>query len=208
MVGVARNAAALYVSRERNRALTMDEAQLVQRAQQGDLQAFSELVTAYQGNIRACLAVRLNNRHEAEDLAQETFVRAFRKIKEFDPELALGPWLRGIAFNLLRNYFRKKTPVSFGGLSELEMMVDQHIALNHSEADEQHLLAAMRHCIDSLPGHLARLFKWRYHDEMSIEQLKKRLKLNHSTLTMRLHRLRTGLRQCIASRTAEGLHEQ
>ena len=69
----------------------MNESQLIRDAQQGDLEAFSELVNRYQGGVRACLIVRLSNRHEADDLAQEAFLIAHRKLQSFDPERAFGP---------------------------------------------------------------------------------------------------------------------
>ena len=85
----------------------MDDRDLIIRAQTGDLDAFSDLVKRYQGNVRACLLVRLHSKHEAEDLAQEAFITAFRKLDEFDEDKSFGPWIRTIAFNLLRNYWRK-----------------------------------------------------------------------------------------------------
>ena len=80
-----------------------NEPDLIRLAQGGDIEAFSQLVTAYQTNICACLAIRLNSNYEVDDLAQEVFIVAFRRLAEFDAERALGPWLRGIAFNLLRS---------------------------------------------------------------------------------------------------------
>jgi len=87
-----------------------DEIQQVRAAQQGDLNALAALVTRHQQAVRACLAARLDDPHEAEDLVQEVFVTAFRKLGEFDPERPLAPWLRSIAMNLLRNHWRKFRP--------------------------------------------------------------------------------------------------
>jgi RNA polymerase sigma-70 factor, ECF subfamily len=51
-------------------------------------------------------------REEAEDLAQETFLRAFRSIKTFRGDSKFGTWLRRIATNIALNHFRKKTPLT------------------------------------------------------------------------------------------------
>src|SRR6187200_501389 len=91
------------------------ESDLVSEAQHGSWVAFSELVRRHQAAVRACLTVRLEQPHEAEDLAQEAFVTAFRKLGEFDPERPFGPWVRSIAFNLLRNHWRKFRVTSNGG---------------------------------------------------------------------------------------------
>src|SRR6185369_1636266 len=83
------------------------EGDLVRAARQGSWPAFAELVRRHQDAVRACLAVRMDLPHEAEDLAQEAFVTAFRKLDDFDVDRPFGPWVRSIAFNLLRNHWRK-----------------------------------------------------------------------------------------------------
>lgn len=61
----------------------MDDTVLIEAARSGDLAAFSDLVRRHQALVRAALAVRMSCPHEAEDLAQEAFVTAFRKLEVF-----------------------------------------------------------------------------------------------------------------------------
>jgi RNA polymerase sigma-70 factor (ECF subfamily) len=72
----------------------LEEQDLMTRAQKGDLDAFSALVIRHQSSVRATLAVRLHDRHEADDLAQEAFIVAYRKLRKFDTDKAFGPWIR------------------------------------------------------------------------------------------------------------------
>ncbi len=106
----------------------MEEQELIERAKSGDVGAFSELVRRYQVNVRACLAVRLSSRVESEDLAQEAFVIAFRKLADFDSSRAFGPWVRTIALNLLKNHWRKHRPDAVGGAIELEQLINSTLA--------------------------------------------------------------------------------
>lgn len=175
----------------------MDEKQLVLASQEGDIEAFSALVKAYQANIRACLAVRLNSRFEADDLAQETFIVAFRKIHEFDSNRPLGPWLRSIAFNLLRNFWHKHKAEPVGHSEELSLLVDEHISLNYSERNELNTLNTLRECMNKLDDSMRKLVELRYHEDLPLADLARKLNINHSTLTMRLHRIRFSLKQCI-----------
>ena len=175
----------------------MDDRDLIIKAQRGDLDAFSELVKRYQGNVRACLAVRLSNQHEAEDLAQDAFIIAFRKLNEFDSEKAFGPWIRSIAFNLLRNYWRKFKAVPVGGTPELAMLIDEHIGLRYSNQHEGDALTALKHCIEKLDAPMRNLLNHRYHEGLSVDELTKKMNVRHSTMTMRLHRMRDQLRLCI-----------
>ena len=73
---------------------------LLVRAMRGDSGAFGELVTRYQASVfNVCYRI-LHERGEAEDLAQETFIRAYDRLHSFDLEREFGPWVRRIAANL------------------------------------------------------------------------------------------------------------
>jgi RNA polymerase sigma-70 factor (ECF subfamily) len=87
----------------------VNEAQLIQRAGQGDLQAFEDLVRRYENKVFA-VAFRLSgNRQEGEDLAQETFIKAWKAMPNFRGEASLGTWLVTIVTNLWRDRMRKHT---------------------------------------------------------------------------------------------------
>ncbi len=172
------------------------EADLVIAARRGAWAAYAELVRRHQGSIRACLAVRLDQPHEAEDLAQETFVTAFRKLEEFDIERPFGPWLRSIAFNLLRNHWRKFRVSGIGGHEELEALVDQRIAVRPSDREGGEL-AALRDCLEQLDPSARTLIDRRYADDVSVRELARELGRNYSTMTMQLHRLREVLAMCV-----------
>lgn len=79
---------------------TTDEARRIDLARQGDRNAFAELVRAHQGPVRALLR-RLSGGQcaLADDLAQETFLRAWRSLPRFRGEAGFGTWLYRIAYN-------------------------------------------------------------------------------------------------------------
>jgi RNA polymerase sigma-70 factor (ECF subfamily) len=175
----------------------MDENDILAKAQGGDLDAFGELVKLYQGNVRASLAVRLSNRHEADDLAQEAFIIAYRKLDTFDITKAFGPWIRSIAFNLLRNYWRKHKAIAVGDAAELDMMIDQQINRGYSSDNEAERLSMLKRCIAKLDQPMQELLRLRYFEEISVRDISRSLKLKHSTVTMRLYRLRESLFNCV-----------
>ena len=176
----------------------MDDNQLVMAARDGDLVAFSELVRCYQARVRASLAVRMNCKHDAEDLAQEAFVIAFRKLAEFDVEREFGPWVGSIAFNLLKNYQRKHKAEPVGGAAELELLMNQQVEIRVREAEESSKLKALRICINKLSADMKMLLQKHYHHGLSVAELTQEAGVKHSVMTMRLHRLRDQLRQCIS----------
>ncbi|EDM25456.1 RNA polymerase, sigma-24 subunit, ECF subfamily protein [Lentisphaera araneosa HTCC2155] len=175
----------------------MTDTELIEAAQNGDNSAFSQLVENYQRNVRACLAVRLTNRFEVDDLAQEAFLVAYRKINEFDSTKAFGPWIRSIAFYLLKNYWRKHKPDAVGGSAELQILVDEEIGLQYSEKNESDSLAALKICTKKLDENLQKIVRLHYHDGLSVGELTKQFDIKHSAMTMKLHRMRDQLRRCI-----------
>jgi RNA polymerase sigma-70 factor (ECF subfamily) len=82
---------------------TTEESALIEQAQGGDLAAFDQLVLLHQQEVFAVALRMLGNRDEAQDVAQDAFVRAYRAIGKFRREAKLSTWLVSIAMNLCRN---------------------------------------------------------------------------------------------------------
>ena len=81
----------------------MDESTLVRRAADGEAAAWEPLVLAHQEAVFRLCYLLLGDPDEAEDVAQETFLRAWNHLKRFDPARPLRPWLLSIASNLASN---------------------------------------------------------------------------------------------------------
>ncbi len=173
--------------------------ELITAAKSGRLAAYGALVERYQDGVRAFLAIRLGNPHEAEDLAQETFVTAFRRLGEFQDGLAFAPWVRGIAFNLLRNHLRKHRPVAAGNAEDLAALADARLAERFTPVQESGLLAALERCLQKLGESDRALLHRRYHGEESVADLAKSGGRGQSAVTMHLFRLRQALAACIQS---------
>ena len=85
-----------------------DEQRLIEQAQQGDRRAFRTLVQRYQQPIYFLARDLAGNHHDAEDLAQETFIRALRFLEKFRGEAKFGSWLYRITVNCYIDSRRKK----------------------------------------------------------------------------------------------------
>jgi RNA polymerase sigma-70 factor (ECF subfamily) len=182
-----------------------DDTTLISAARAGNVKAFGEIVMRYRSGIRAFLAMRLSNPHEAEDLAQEVFVTAFRRLDSFDIQLAPGPWLRGIAFNLLRNHLKKHRALAVGGAAELEQILDQRVDERFAPLHEPPMIHALHLCLQKLTPTERDLLHRRYHDETPVQELAKATGRGTSTITMQLHRLRQALATCIRTRLSPAL---
>jgi RNA polymerase sigma-70 factor, ECF subfamily len=81
----------------------LDDAELIERAASGDLDAYSEIVRRYQGLLFRAAFFAVGSAEEAEDAAQEAFVKAYRALGRFKRGSPLKPWLVRIAANEARN---------------------------------------------------------------------------------------------------------
>lgn len=177
-----------------------DDLEWIHAALDGDLAAFSQLVLRHQLAVSAFLLARLSRKHEAEDLAQETFVTAWRRLSDFDPTRPFGAWLRGIAENHLRNHLRKFRAEPIGGDEALQMILDRE--QDSSDSGDTDLAAALGECIERIAGPARDLLMARYAEGLSMAELCAKSGQKHSAVTMKLHRLRLSLAACVEGKLA------
>ncbi|MEN8785869.1 MAG: sigma-70 family RNA polymerase sigma factor [Akkermansiaceae bacterium] len=180
-----------------------DGEEIVGLAMKGDLKAFEEVVKRHQAGVRGFLAARLSRKEEAEDLAQEVFVTAFRKRGTFSGEVNIEAWFRGIARNLLMNHVRKFRAQPIGGSEELQILIDREF---DAEQNDGETLDALQECLTELKGAARELITQRYFEGVSVRDLESKTGRGYSALTMQLHRIRTVLAECIESKLGDSLN--
>lgn len=84
------------------------DARLVELVRHGDTEAFGQLVSRYEGRLMRVIVQFVRDRELARDLAQETFLRVFQRLSQFDASRRFGPWLFRIGVNLTLDYLRKR----------------------------------------------------------------------------------------------------
>lgn len=119
----------------------MDESTLIQRATKGEAAAWEPLMLTHQEPVFRLAYLIMGDADDAEDITQETFLRAYRSLKRFDPTRPLRPWLLSIAANLARNRHRSAARYlaaltrSFRAEPPAPFDVEQHTSLNQ-DADQ------------------------------------------------------------------------
>lgn len=88
--------------------MSTDDARLVQRCLKEDRQAIQELVERFQGEVYGLCYRLLNHRQDAEDVAQEVFLRVFRSLRRWDASRPLKPWIVGITVNRCRTWMSQR----------------------------------------------------------------------------------------------------
>jgi len=176
----------------------MDEPRLIQRAVQGETAAWEPLMLAYQEPVFRFAYLLLGDPDDAEDVTQETFLRAYHHLTRFDATRPLRPWLLSIAANLARNW-RRSASRYLSALSRsfrLEPPSGPNVA-ERSELDQEahQLWQAVR----QLSAEDQQVIYLRFFLELSVAEAAQALNVAEGTVKSRLNRALGRLRSIIQS---------
>ncbi len=181
-----------------------EEKDLVSRTLEGDVDAFNCLYRRHHPRILATLIGRTRNRHDAEDLMQVTFLRAYRGLSGFRGEAAFSTWLMQIALNVCTTHLRAKQ----ARRSWQETIEDPQLgyrdkweptgterpddALNRKECREM-----LEAGISDLPQQYRHAVRLRYVQDRSYAEIARELGVPMGTLKTWLHRARHQLQESL-----------
>lgn len=178
----------------------MSEHELVRRARNGDMDAFEQLVRAYQDRIYALAFRRSGDREEASDLAQEIFLRVWQNLNSFREESEFSTWVYRLANNLCIDYIRTRNRQH---LTTFTMSLDDEEAPFPEPADwsqdpqlhleQAELGRAVRRGLNELPKHFRDVVTLREIAELSYQEIAERLNIDMGTVKSRLARGRAQL---------------
>ncbi|MFC0269424.1 RNA polymerase sigma factor RpoE [Kushneria aurantia] len=171
--------------------------QLVERAQKGDSRAFDLLVRKYQHKVLGLVGRYVQDHSEAQDVAQEAFIKAYRALGRFRNESAFYTWMYRIAINTAKNYLVSKgrrPPGSDMDISDAEVL-DQSGRLADIETPESaiardQLERVVFETIENLPEDLRTAITLREFDGLSYEEIAGIMQCPVGTVRSRIFRAR------------------
>lgn len=168
----------------------------------GDQNAYAEIVEIYKDKVFQLCYRMLGNRHEAEDMAQEAFIRAYVNIASFNINLKFSTWLYRIATNLCIDRIRKKKPdyyldAEVSGTDGLTMysQIPADTTLPEDEVESMELQGIIQREISRLPEKYRSVIVLKYIEELSLNEISEILDMPLGTVKTRIHRGREALRQ-------------
>ena len=184
-----------------------DVNSLVAQAQGGDEGAFSFLVRAHHASVRAFLGRYVRDPASVDDLAQDTFITAHRRLPTFRGESQFSSWLLGIARNLALTFLRDEGRRQRREGRVMDACLDQWQAarLEHEDELQQHqsLLDALEGCIDQLQENAQEMVQAFYFQNERADSIAQRLNRKSSAVRMSLLRIRKALAACVRRKTEE-----
>lgn len=176
-----------------------EDSHYIERVMNGDVSAYSPLVEKHKNLVYSIVFRILNNREDAEEIAQDTFLKAYSSLASFEKKSKFSTWLYRIAYNNAISKKRKKR------LDEVE--IDDHIMFNYStdeisasvhKVEESEQIKMIDTALHSLPDEDNLLIDLFYRSGNSIEDISSITGLSQSNVKVRLHRIRKKLYESVS----------
>ena len=179
---------------------TPDRA-VLERARQGDERAFEAVVDACGGLVLGLAWRVVRDRQEAEDMAQEVFLRLYRVFDKYDPSRPFLPWLKRVAMNLVLNLISGKKRKARKSTASLEVMketrgelpVDADLPDAGDRAVTRERAEALRGAMGNIRPEYGEILRLRYFEGKAYEEIVDVLELPMGTVKNRLFRAREAL---------------
>jgi RNA polymerase sigma factor (sigma-70 family) len=191
--------------------MTTDISQLIERALTGDQKSYSEIVSRYHEQIYHFIYRMVKDTAQAEDLAQETFIKAFRALATFNSDYAFSTWLYKIAANNCIDFFRKKKLKTFSLDTPIQVK-DGEVHRDFADRDQtpEHELMSrertnqIQFAIDSLPVKYKEAILLRHSKDKSYEEIAEELAIPLGTVKVRIFRAREMLKSKLKDQLKQG----
>lgn len=174
--------------------------ELVRRVQAGDSAAFDLLVRKYQHRIAALIGRYVSDWSEVQDVAQETFIRAYRAMGNFRGDAQFYTWLHRIAVNTAKNHLvahNRRPPTADIDIEDAELF-DSGIRLRDSDTPERELMRqqleqTVMRAVEALPEELRVAINLREVDGLSYDEIAERMGCPIGTVRSRIFRAREAI---------------
>ena len=185
------------------------DAELIQRTTRGDESAFVEIMNRYHGKIFGFAHKLLRNAADAEEVAQDTFIRAYNGLSNFRGDSSLSTWLYRIALNLTHNrywyFFRRRRhdsisldrPVSESSDSTFADFIAAETQGPAQEAITSEFSELIAACMEKLDAPHREILEMRNVLNLRYEEIASELRLEIGTVKSRIARARESLRQAL-----------
>jgi len=171
-----------------------DEFQIIQRILEGDTNRFSFLLNRYSGTIYSLIARIIPSKEDAEELTQDTFLKAFKKLDTFKGDCSFSTWLFRIAYNTAISATRKAR-VEFPTIDEtmLDRVSDNAAETMFDEDENEELLQKLEAALAQLNVEEKTLITLYYTEDRSVAEIASIIDLSVDNVKIKLYRIRKKL---------------
>jgi len=174
----------------------MEDEYLVSSALSGDISAFEKLTKMYYDSVRLLAFSILKEQQEAEDIAQETFLKAYSRLRELRKPSSFSIWLRKITRNLATNRLKQMKRFRYIPLEDVD---PESIAVFPSDErlEKEVLIEKMMRAVETLPEEEKGILRGKYLEGRRYEELARRYNLSYNAAVVKAHRARRKVRDIV-----------
>nr|WP_321233621.1 sigma-70 family RNA polymerase sigma factor [uncultured Psychroserpens sp.] len=173
---------------------TNNDQILINQIIDGDTNAFSVLVDTYKDLVFTLALRMMKNREEAEEVAQDTFIKTYKSLNKFKGDSKFSTWIYRVAYNTCLDRIKKNkkylNDVEINEFTAHEVKTIDN-ALDQIEAREKE--EAIQRCIESLPSEDSFLLTLYYFDDLSLDEISKIVGITANSIKVKLFRCRKKL---------------
>ena len=180
-----------------------DERELIDRAQRGDMESFRLLVERARANVYRLAYDLTSNRHDAEDLSQEVFLKAYRSLQQFRGDAKWSSWLYRITVNTCYDHYKSGTTKIMKHTEDIENDKSNNVfcgdaALPDKSADAKMIQENIDRALHQLTSRERSVFVLRHYHDLPLKQIAETLEITDGTVKTLLFRAIQKLRQELA----------
>ena len=180
-----------------------DERELIDRAQRGDMESFRLLVERARANVYRLAYDLTSNRHDAEDLSQEVFLKVYRSLQQFRGDAKWSSWLYRITVNTCCDHYKSSTTKIMKRTEDIENDKSNNIfcsdaALPDKSADAKMFQENIDRALHQLTSRERSVFVLRHYHDLPLKQIAETLEITDGTVKTLLFRAIQKLRQELA----------
>jgi RNA polymerase sigma-70 factor, ECF subfamily len=183
----------------------MTDGQIIERVLKGETRWFAELVRRYQDEVYGMALRFVGSTVDAEDVAQEVFLRVHRGLEGFKGDAQFSTWLFRVTYNLCADWLRKhkKPRRSTTNLDEAGDIADARVDLERGllDAEERH---SVRRAVEGLEETYRSVVVLHYYQKLSYDKIAEILSMPVKTVETRLYRARKILRTVLEQASGKG----
>lgn len=187
--------------------MSREDAKQIERCLRGDDKAFEELLDKYKKPVFSICLRMVKNHADAEDLAQEVFIRTFSVLDRYDPTYPFSSWLYRITSNLCIDYIRRRRdgmlsldqPVR-GKDGEMSRQLPDGGVKPDRNFESREMMELLEEAITSLPEHYRVIVILRHQEQLSYEEISDNLSIPLGTVKARIHRARNMIKEFFVDR--------
>ena len=175
----------------------LGDNEIISRVLKGEQNAYAELVTRYQAYVFTLVLRMIKSREDAEEVAQDVFVKAYRSLADFRGESKFSTWLYTIANTTSITFLRKKKldVHSLDNEKVFEVADSKDSGLRANLVEQKSRVNMVNEAIAMLSPDDAEIITLFYKAEQNLEEISRILRLEANTVKVRLHRARTRLKE-------------